>query len=71
MRLVPNWQKAHRWLSMQFLAAAAVWEGIPEDVKVSVLSADKQARVTFALLILAGIGRMIDQGTATPKEPQE
>ena len=63
-RLVPNWKAAPKWLSMQFIAIAAIWEGIPDDVRASVLSPDWQGRVTFALLILAGLGRMIDQGTA-------
>ena len=63
MKLVSNWRKAWKWLSMQFIALALVWETIPDDVKLSVLSPDWLGRITFALLILAGVGRMIDQGT--------
>jgi hypothetical protein len=62
--LVPNWKDAWRWLSMQFLALAALWESIPEDVKASVVAPDWQNRITFALIVLAGLGRLKDQGTA-------
>ena len=62
--LVPNWREAWRWISMQMLALAAVWETIPEEAKMAVLSPANQGRVTFALIILAALGRIKDQGTA-------
>jgi len=71
MRLVPNWRAAPKWLSMQLMAAAAVWETIPDDVKMAVIDPVNQGKVTFWLIVAAAIGRVIDQGTATPKEPQE
>ena len=64
MHLVKNWKSAWRWLSVQFIALAALWETIPLEAK-AVLSADTQSWVTFGLLVAAGLGRMIDQGTAT------
>lgn len=59
--LVPNWREAWRWLSIQFLALAALWESIPDDVKASAIDPANQGKVTFALLILAGLGRLKDQ----------
>ena len=64
MHLVPNWKSAWKWLSVQFIGLALIWESIPDDAKAAVLSTDWQDRATFTLIILAGIGRMVDQGTA-------
>lgn len=44
---------------------------IPDDVKMAVIDPVNQGKVTFWLIVAAAIGRVIDQGTATPKEPQE
>lgn len=63
MKLVPNWQKAWKWMSMQFIALAALWETIPLEAK-AVLDPSTQGYITLALLLGAGLGRMIDQGTA-------
>lgn len=64
MKLVPNWTKAWKWMSMQFIALAAIWETIPLEAK-AVLDPSTQGYITLALLLGAGLGRMIDQGTAT------
>ena len=64
MRLVNNWQKAWKWLSVQFIALAALWETIPLEAK-AVLDPSTQSWITLGLLVAAGVGRMIDQGTAT------
>lgn len=63
MKLVPNASKAWRWLSMQFIALAALWESIPLEAK-AVLEPSTQSWITLGLLVAAGLGRMIDQGTA-------
>lgn len=63
MHLVKNWKSAWRWLSMQFIAFAALWETIPLEAK-AVLSPDTQSWITLGLLVAAGLGRMIDQGAA-------
>ena len=65
MKLVPNAKKAWRWLSMQFIGLAALWETIPLEAK-AVLDPSTQSWITLALLVAAGLGRMIDQGTAAP-----
>lgn len=63
MKLVPNASKAWRWLSMQMIALAALWETIPLEAK-AVLDPSVQSWITLGLLVAAGVGRMIDQGTA-------
>ena len=63
MKLVPNASKAWRWLSMQMIALAALWETIPLEAK-AVLDPSTQSWITLGLLVSAGVGRMIDQGTA-------
>lgn len=63
MKLVPDANKAWRWLSMQFIAIAALWETIPLEAK-AVLDPSTQSWITLGLLVAAGLGRMIDQGTA-------
>ncbi len=63
MRLIPNWTKAWKFLSMQAIALAALWETIPLEAK-AVLDPATQSWITLGLLVAAGVGRMIDQGTA-------
>ena len=63
MKLVPNWTKAWKWMSMQFIALAAIWETIPLEAK-AVLEPSTQSWITLGLLVAAGLGRMIDQGSA-------
>ena len=63
MKLVPNASKAWKWLSVQMIALAALWESIPLEAK-AVLDPSTQSWITLGLLLAAGIGRMIDQGTA-------
>ena len=63
MKLVPNWTAAWKWFSVQAIALAAIWEGMPLDAK-AVIPEPYGAWVTLALLVAAGLGRMVDQGTA-------
>ena len=63
MRLVSNWKSAWRWLSLQFIAFAALWESIPLEAK-AVLDPATQSWITLGLLLAAGLGRMVDQGGA-------
>jgi alkylhydroperoxidase/carboxymuconolactone decarboxylase family protein YurZ len=63
MKLVSNWKSAWRWISVQFIALAALWETIPLEAK-AVLAPETQSWITLGLLVAAGVGRMIDQGTA-------
>ncbi len=63
MKLVPNARHAWKWFSVQAIALATIWEGIPEETK-AVIPEPYVGWITLGLLILAGIGRMIDQETA-------
>lgn len=63
VKLVENWKSAWKWISMQFIVLAAVWEGLPFEAK-AVIPAEAQGWITLVLLLLAAVGRMIDQGTA-------
>ena len=63
MKLVPNWRAAWKWFSVQAIALAAIWEGMPLDAR-AVIPEPYGAWVTLTLLVAAGLGRMIDQGTA-------
>lgn len=63
-RLVPNWRDAWSWLSVQMIALAALWESIPDEVKAAVVDPVNQGKVTFWLIVAAGIGRLKDQGGA-------
>ncbi len=64
MKLIPEWRKAYRMLSVQFAAFAVLWLALPEAQQVKILtllpwvSADQVA----GLLILLGIvGRLVSQ----------
>ncbi len=63
MKLVDNWRSAWKWLSMRFLALAAVWESLPPDATAAIPE-PWNGRVTLGLLLLAALGRLKDQGTA-------
>lgn len=63
MKLIPNWTKAWKFLSVQAIALAALWETIPLEAK-AVMEPDTQSWITLGLLVAAGLGRMIDQGSA-------
>jgi hypothetical protein len=62
MKLIPNWKDAWKFLSMRILALAAVWETIPAEAKAAVFSPENQGKVTVALILLAALGRVKDQG---------
>jgi hypothetical protein len=69
LKFVDNWKAAPKWLSMQFLAASAIWATMPEEAK-AVIPADWHGTITLVLFVGVGLGRLIDQGTATPP-PEE
>jgi hypothetical protein len=69
MKLVSNWRAAGRWMSMRLMALAAAaqvaWETLPAEA-LAIIPVDWRGYITLALVIAAMIGRLIDQGTATP-----
>jgi hypothetical protein len=69
MKLVSNWQSALTWLSMQFMALAAVaqvaWETLPPEA-LAMIPDHVQGYITLGLVIAAMLGRLIDQGKDKP-----
>lgn len=63
MKLVHNWRSAPKWLSMQMIALATIWESLPPDA-IAAIPEPWAGRITLILLIAAGLGRVIDQGAA-------
>jgi len=65
MKLVQDWRKGWKWLSVQFaaigLAASAAWLAVPADLTATV---PDWARNVVSGVIFAGVlvGRMVDQG---------
>ena len=68
MKLVDNWKRAHRMISVQLMAVTAalqgVWPSIPQDLK-DALPHGLVNWVSIALLGAAVFGRLLDQGTTT------
>lgn len=73
MKLIANWRKAYRMLSVQAMALATAlqgaWMTMPEDLKSSV---PKQAVywLTMGLLAFGIAGRLVDQPKTKP-DPKE
>lgn len=65
MHLVENWKEAWKWFSVQAITAAFVWEMLPEETK-ALLPDAIEPHVSAAFLIIAAVGRVIDQQKATP-----
>lgn len=67
-KLIPNWQRAHRMISVQLCALAGaingIWPTIPQDLK-DALPHNLVHYVSIALLVAAVAGRLIDQGSVT------
>jgi hypothetical protein len=64
IKLVKNWKRAHRWLSMRFLAASAALQAgfavLPDDLRMT-LPAWLMHGSAIALLVCAALGRLLDQ----------
>lgn len=67
MRLVTNWKRAWRWISVQAMVLACALQGawmfVPDDLRASIPPGVVQG-FTIVLLVLGVIGRLVDQ---TPK----
>jgi hypothetical protein len=72
LKLVDNWKRAHRMISVQLCAITAAlqaaWPSIPEDLKVA-LPAGLVHWVSIVLLGAAVVGRLLDQGSVTEPKP--
>lgn len=67
MKLVPNARRAWRWFSMQMMALAAAaqvaWASLPPEA-LAIIPVDVRGYITLGLVVLAMVGRLIDQGSA-------
>jgi len=67
MKLVRDWKRAWRWISVQSMVVAGAvqgaWMFIPDDLRTSLPHGVVQG-VTLALLTFGVAGRLVDQ---TPK----
>ena len=63
MRLIANWRRSWRMLSMQIAAGAVAWGALPADAQGAILDALGVApeRVPAILGLLVLLGRLIDQ----------
>lgn len=72
MKLVPNWQKSYKWLSVQIHimqgAVAATWLYLPTDLR-SFIPPHAMAVTVSIIAGLGVLGRIIDQ-SETPKNGQ-
>jgi len=73
MKIIPEWRKAHRMLSVQCMTLASsllvTWEVLPNDLKASI----PQPWVRYgaiALLVLGVVGRLVKQPSVSGKGQQ-
>lgn len=66
MRLIDNWRRAWRLLSVQVAAAAVAWSALPPDVQTAVLGTlgVSPERVPGILGLLVIVARLVDQPRA-------
>jgi hypothetical protein len=71
-RLVSNWRRAHRMLSVQLTAlngaAVAAWSALPEDWRAAI---PHQLVVGAGIALFVGtiVARLVDQGSVTEPKP--
>ena len=74
MKLIPNWKRAHRMLSVQLttLNAGVVggWQVLPPDWK-QVIPHGLMVKAAIGLFVLTAVSRLIDQGSITETKPEE
>ncbi len=64
MRLIPEWRRAWRMLSMIFSALAVAWLALPAEAQATVLRmvpGMTEERLAGLLILLAMVGRVIQQ----------
>jgi hypothetical protein len=64
-QLVENWKEAWTWFSVQAVTAAFVWEMLPLETK-ALLPDVIEPHVTAFFLVVAALGRVIDQQKVKP-----
>ena len=72
MRLIPNWKRAHRMLSVQLttLNAGVVggWQMLPPEWKAAIPQS-LMVKAAVVLFVLTIVSRLIDQGGVTDAKP--
>lgn len=72
MKLVENWRRAWRWISVQSMVVAVAvqgaWAFIPDDLRAS-FPKDYLQAVTVLLLLVGVAGRLVKQTPEPPKDP--
>lgn len=67
-RLIDDWRRAHRLLSIRVLAISAAlmaaWTSLPEDLRAALPEVEKLAAVLFALAVLARLTTTRPRGDA-------
>ncbi len=64
MRLIPEWRRAWRMLSMIFSGLALAWLALPAEAQTTVLKmlpGMTEERIAGALVLLAMAGRLVRQ----------
>lgn len=68
MKLIPNWRRCHRMLSVQLWtlngAGAFAWARLPDDLKAAIPHS-LTTTVAIVMFILPIVARLIDQGDVT------
>lgn len=65
MKLVEDIKYAWKWFSVQLMAAALIWETLPDDIKAQVLvfvPDPIEPYITSGLVLAALLGRVVKQG---------
>ena len=69
MKLIANWRKAYRMLSVQSMAMATAiqgaWVVLPEDMKTTIPPQAVQW-ITMGLLVFGIVGRLVAQPKVQP-----
>jgi hypothetical protein len=73
VKLIPNWNRAHRMISVQCNAAAVAllgaWQALPADLKAAV-PPELVHYGAIALVALGLAGRLVQQASVQPEQPQ-
>lgn len=71
MKLIPNWKRAHRMLSVQVAGAAVIFGSLPADQQAAILGfiGITPERIPAALGALFIVSRLVGQPKVGTNEP--
>ena len=72
MKLVDNWKRAHRMLSVQIASAAVIFRSLPADQQAAVLGffGITAERIPAVLGLLFIVSRLVNQPKVGASEPK-